>query len=167
MTLHMAGASISDEDRKFMKLAIDKSREGVEHGQTPFGACIVRDGEVIACACNRVWDATDITAHAEVVAIREACAKLGTISLRGCAIYSSTEPCPMCFSAIHWAGMDRIFFGASIADAERFGFRELAISNEKMRELGGAEVRVTGGVMAAEAITVFKVWARRGDRRPY
>ncbi len=163
----MVNAAVIDSRRKFMAMAIEKSREGVGRGQTPFGACIVKGGEAVSCAHNRVWETTDITAHAEVVAIREACAKLETVDLRGCTIYSSTEPCPMCFSAIHWAGIGEIVFGASIADAARFGFRELEISNDKMLELGGANVAVVGGVMATEAVEVFEDWSRRNDRRSY
>jgi tRNA(Arg) A34 adenosine deaminase TadA len=150
-----------------MSMAIEKCREGVREGQTPFGACIVKGGEVVACAHNRVWADTDITAHAEVVAIREACARLGTVDLSGCTIYSTVEPCPMCFSAIHWAGIGEIVFGASIGDAAAAGFRELAISNERMREMGRSGVRVTGGVMREEALAVFKEWAKRKDRKTY
>ena len=115
-----------------MELAIAKTREGIRHGQTPFGACIVKKGRVIACSHNEVWKNTDITAHAEVAAIRVACRKLGTIDLSGCTIYSTCEPCPMCFSAIHWAGIGKIVYGAGIADAAECGFGELEISNAAM-----------------------------------
>ena len=98
----------------FMQLALDKAKEGVDNGQSPFGACIVKKGKVIACEHNIVWESTDITAHAEIHAVREANLKLNSIELSGCVIYSTCEPCPMCFTAIHWARIDRIYFGAGI-----------------------------------------------------
>src|SRR3954471_17423818 len=119
----------------WMRLAIAKAREGIAAGQTPFGACVVRGDALIAVAHNVVLRTTDITAHAEVTAIREACRALGTIDLGGCTIYSTCEPCPMCFSACHWANLDRIVCGATIAEAARCGFRELAISNSDMKRM--------------------------------
>ncbi|MFH0815282.1 MAG: nucleoside deaminase [Methanobacteriota archaeon] len=157
----------NDAKRRFMALAIDQSREGVREGQTPFGACIVKDGEVVSCAHNNVWASTDITAHAEIVAIRGACAKLGTIDLSGCDIYSTTEPCPMCFSAIHWARIGEVVFGASIADAKAYGFHELPISNEAMKETGKSPIKITRGFMAREALDVFAEWAKSKEKRTY
>ena len=156
-----------DPKRKFMKMAIDKSREGIARGQTPFGACVVNNGDVVSCAHNKVWASTDITAHAEIVAIREACSKLGTINLSGCVIYATTEPCPMCFSAIHWANIGEVVFGASIADAKAYGFHELTISNEAMKEMGQSKVKITRGFMAREALAVFIEWAARTGRKTY
>src|SRR5688572_21940368 len=106
-------------DDQYMRIAIEKAREGIAADQSPFGACIVREGQILACEHNVVWRTTDSTAHAEVNAIRVACQAVGGVKLAGATIYSTTEPCPMCFAAIHWAGIDRIVFGASIADAER------------------------------------------------
>lgn len=153
--------------RELMQMAIDKAREGIRAGQTPFGACIARDGQVVACAHNRVWASTDITAHAEVTAIREACERLGSISLAGCVIYSTCEPCPMCFSACHWAGLARIVYGASIEDARAAGFNELGISNERMRALGGSPVVAEGGFMREACAGLFREWTARTDRRTY
>jgi len=150
-----------------MQLAIDKTREGVAQGQTPFGACIVKDGKAVSCEHNKVWATSDITAHAEIVAIREACKRLGTIDLSGCVIYSTTEPCPMCFSAIHWANIGEVVFGASIADAKAYGFHELTISNEEMKEMGGSDVNLTRGFMAKEALAVFEEWANRKEKKAY
>jgi tRNA(Arg) A34 adenosine deaminase TadA len=151
-----------------MGLAIEQSRAAIGKGQTPFGAVIVRGegehAELVIAAHNVVFETTDITAHGEVNAIRLACRKLGTIDLRGCTIYSSTEPCPMCFSAIHWAGMKRIVFGAAIADAKRAGFNELSISNEEMKARGGSPVEVVGGVMKEEAAAVFEEFLARGAK---
>ncbi len=150
-----------------MRTAIAKAREGIAAGQTPFGACILRHGEVIACEHNQVWSTTDSTAHAEVVALRAACRKLGTIDLSGCTIYATCEPCPMCFAACHWAKVSHIVFGSSIADAQAAGFSELTISNEDMKHLGGSPITVTGGVLREEAIALFELWKSQPDRRGY
>ena len=137
---------MSDED--FMRLAIDKTRDGLKAGQMPFGAVIVRDGKIIACEHNVVWATTDITAHAEVTAIRKACLVLETIDLAGCSIYSTTEPCPMCFSACHWAKLDRIVYGAAIDDARAAGFSELPISNLEMKRQGGSKIEIVPHFLA-------------------
>lgn len=125
-----------------MKKAVEKAKEGMKKGQTPFGACIVKDGKVISCAHNTVWADKDPTAHAEVNAIRKACKKIKDIDLSGCTLYTTTEPCPMCFSAIHWAKIDKIVYGATIADAKKAGFNELTISNKKMKESGKSKVKI-------------------------
>lgn len=154
-------------DQGLMREAIGKAREGLASGQTPFGACIARDGKVISCEHNRVWETTDITAHAEITAIREACRKLGSVDLSGCVIYSTTEPCPMCFSAIHWARIGKVVFGTGIADADEAGFNELAISNEHMREAGGSPVQIVRGFMRDECLELFREFARRPGKRTY
>jgi len=150
-----------------MRHALEACRCGVEAGQSPFGACIVRDGHVVAQTHNHVWLDTDPTAHAEVQCIRQACRALGTIDLTGCVIYSTTEPCPMCFGAIHWARITRIVYAASIADARSFGFNELGISNDKMKQLAGSPVEMIGGLMRDEALGLFRAWKERADHRAY
>jgi guanine deaminase len=157
--------SMSDE--RFMRLAIEKAREGIRKGQTPFGACIVKDGQVISCAHNGVWETTDITAHAEVRAIRDACAKLGTIDLSGCTIYTTCEPCPMCFSACHWAKISRIVYGAGINDAKGAGFNELTLSGEEMKARGNSPVELTGKLLEEENRALFRLWSEQGCRMPY
>ena len=154
-------------DADWMQQAIEKTEEGIAAGQTPFGACIVKDDALIACAHNTVWDTTDITAHAEVNAIRQACRELGTIDLSGCVIYTTCEPCPMCFSACHWARIRRVVYGASIADAQAAGFNELTIPSEDMKRLGGSATEITGGVLREEAYALFERWLARADRRAY
>ncbi len=156
------------DDEKYMRLAIEKTREGIRRGQTPFSACIVSgDGQVLACAHNVVWATTDITAHGEVNTIREACRFTGTIDLSGSTIYSTTEPCPMCFSAIHWARIKRVVYGASINDAQKAGFNELTISNELMKKEGGSPVETVGGVLRHECVALFKEWKDFGQARTY
>ena len=114
-----------------IRLSLEKMRQGLGG---PFGAIIVKDGEIIARGSNQVTSANDPTAHAEVVAIREACRRLGTFLLSGCELYTSCEPCPMCLSACYWARLDRVFFAATRQDAAEAGFdddflyRELAVA---------------------------------------
>jgi len=154
-------------DTRFMRLAIAKAEAGVEAGGSPFGACIVKDSKVVACVHNVVWQTTDITAHAEIHCIREACRELGVIDLEGCTIYATTEPCPMCFSAIHWAHCGRIVYGTSIADAQAAGFRELTISNEQMKSLGGSEVEIESGFLREECLVLFEAFNARADKAVY
>ena len=154
-------------DAELMRLAIAEARKGMAAGQTPFGACIARHGEPIVLAHNTVWHDTDITAHAEIVAIREACRRLCSVDLGSCAIYSTTEPCPMCFAACHWARISTIVFATGIDDARRAGFSELAISNEQMKRDGGSTTEVRGGVLRDEAIQLFEEWSRSPGRRTY
>jgi tRNA(Arg) A34 adenosine deaminase TadA len=152
---------------RFMMQAIEAARKGIEEGQTPFGSCIVKDGEVVACAHNTVWKDTDITAHAEMNAIREACRALDTVDLSGCAIYSTTEPCTMCFSAIHWARLSTIVYGAQIRDAKEFGFSELHIPNEKMRELAGSGMELVEDVLREECMELFRAWSAGSVKKVY
>lgn len=154
-------------EERFMRMAIEKTREGIARGNSPFGACIVRSDEVIAVDHNVVWQTTDITAHAEITALRHACNHLSAIDLTGCVIYSTTEPCPMCFTACHWARIDTIVFGASIADAARAGFHELTVSNETLKERGGSEVRIVRGFMAQECAALFDEWLAKTTRPAY
>ncbi len=152
---------------RYMERAIKAAQEGIAAGQTPFGACIVKDDQVISCSGNTVWKDMDITAHAEINAIRKACRELGTVNLTGCVIYSTCEPCPMCFAACSWARISRIVFGTRIDDAARFGFSELRISNETMREMGDLNIEIIGGFMRDECIALFEKWSRGPDKRSY
>ena len=155
------------QDEAFMHMAVDKASRGIRQGQTPFGACIVRRGKVIALEHNRVWQTTDITAHAEVQAIRSACRKLKTVVLSDCVIYSTCEPCPMCFSACHWAGLQKVYFGAYIKDAKNAGFNELTISARQMKMLGKSLVHVYGGLLRQENTALLKAWAAEENKRIY
>ena len=151
------------DDEKFMKLAIVKAFIGIEKGQSPFGACIVKNGKAVSISNNAVKKETDSTAHAEINAIREACRKLKTYDLSGCTIYSTCEPCPMCFSACHWAKIGRIVYGAKISDAKSIGFNELSISNAEMKRLGGSRIKVEGNFMRRENLELFKSWKKRRE----
>src|SRR5712672_1096036 len=118
-------------DKAFMARAIELSVANVRSGSGgPFGTVIVRDGAVVAEAANRVTASNDPTAHAEVLAIRQACQKLGFFELKGCDLYTSCEPCPMCLGAIYWARIERVFFAATAADAADAGFDDAFIYDE-------------------------------------
>ncbi len=150
-----------------MRLAIEKAKEGIRKGQTPFGACIVRRNKVVSSAHNLVWKNTDITAHAEIIAIRDACRKLKSIDLLGCTIYSTCEPCPMCFAACYWAGIKRIVYGSSIKDAKRIGFNELLVTNRKMKILSKTKLQIESGFIKEECAEVFKIWLKYKDKKAY
>lgn len=129
----------------------------------PFGAVIVRDGEVVAEAHNTVTSENDPTAHAEVNAIRAACAKLGTTSLEGGEIYASGEPCPMCLAAIYRARLGRIYYANRKEDAHRFGFRDDSLDSEILLPPQARRIPMTR-VLGDEALAVFSEWDGRPDR---
>ena len=154
-------------EKRFMARAIREARKNlVRPDGGPFGACVVKDGLVVAVARNTVL-ANDATCHAEVNAIRKASRKLGTFDLSGCEIYSTTEPCPMCFGAIHWARIGTVYFGAGIGDAARAGFHELRISNAQMKTLGRSRIRLVPGVLRAECLELFEAWKALPLRKLY
>jgi tRNA(Arg) A34 adenosine deaminase TadA len=154
-------------DEGAMRLAIAEARKGIRKGQTPFGACIANDGEILAVAHNCVFASTDITCHAEIAAIREACSVTGDVHLTGAVCYTTCEPCPMCFSACHWADIAALVYGAEIQDAAGLGFRELTISDRTMKEVGNSRIEIVGGFLRDECITLFTEWSKRPDRRTY
>ena len=142
-------------DRRYMTRAIREARKNlVRPDGGPFGACIVKQGRVVALARNTVLR-NDATCHAEVNAIRKASKRLGTFDLGGCEIYSTTEPCPMCFGAIHWARIGTVHFGTGIPDAARAGFHELRISNARLKALGRSKIRLVPGFMRTECLGSF------------
>ncbi len=128
---------ITERDRKYMALAIEKAVENIQVGGGPFGAVIVKDDAIIAVEGNRVTANNDPTAHAEIQAIRAACRALGTFDLSGCTLYASCEPCPMCLGAIYWAHLDRYFYAGTQLDAkdadfdDSFIYREFAAAPEE------------------------------------
>jgi tRNA(Arg) A34 adenosine deaminase TadA len=150
---------------EFMHEAIRAARAGIRKGGGPFGACIVRSGKIVSCAHNSVVPGCDSTAHAEIKAIRAAEKKLKTIDLSDCVIYSTTEPCPMCFSAVHWAKIKKIVYGTSTADAKKVGFNELVITDEALKRLGKSKIRLEKGVMKDECAALFKEWKASGNKR--
>ncbi len=150
-----------------MARAIELSIKNVRTGRGgPFGAVVARNGEIVSEGVNSVTLTNDPTAHAEVVAIREACKKLGTFELRGCEIYSSCEPCPMCLGAIYWARPDRVYFGGSAADAAQAGFDDSFIYREI--PLGHSERKIAMvQLMRDEALEAFRAWKNLPNKIPY
>lgn len=154
-------------DNPFMSRAIQLSIENVRSGSGgPFGAVIVKDGLVVAEGVNRVTLTNDPTAHAEVVAIREACAKLGGFLLKDCEIYTSCEPCPMCLGAIYWAHLGGIYFGNLAADARKTGFDDSFIYNEFAKPLSQRSIPMVQ-MMHDQALAGFRAWQERSDKIPY
>ncbi|MDO6461273.1 nucleoside deaminase [Granulosicoccaceae sp. 1_MG-2023] len=157
----------SGEDKSMMQQAIDLSMEKMLAGcGGPFGAVIVKDGEIIARGFNKVTSDHDPTAHAEVVAIREACNALGTYELRGCEIYTSCEPCPMCLSAIYWARIDRIWYGNSRQQAAEIGFDDEFLYREVGTPIEERKIP-TRQLLPEEAFKAFKAWDEKEDKILY
>lgn len=162
----MTKSNFTAEDAKFMQQAIDLSIESVANGGGPFGAVIVRNGEVIATGTNRVTESCDPTAHAEVSAIRAACAKLGEFKLSGCTIYSSCEPCPMCLSALYWAGVERIFYGNTKQDAKAINFDDSFIYDQIALDYSERSIPCIN-IMRQQALAGFKAWQEKEDKVLY
>lgn len=155
------------EPEVLMAHAIAKAREGIAASQSPFGCAISRDGEMLAVCHNRVMADTDITAHAEMNAIRMACSQLGNVHLDGCIVATTCEPCPMCMAALHWARVSRVYFGSTIADAESAGFNELQVPAADVLRIGGSNVKLQSGVLANECKSLFDEWLNSPDPQPY
>ncbi len=149
--------------REAIRLSIEKM-EGGEGG--PFGAVVVRNGQIVGRGWNRVTSTNDPTAHAEVVAIRDACARLNTFSLAGCELYSSCEPCPLCLAAIYWSRLDRIYYAATCDDAAAAGFDD----RHFYRELGlpaGERSLPAEQALRDEALVALRAWTNKPDRIRY
>lgn len=153
--------------RSFLQRAVDIARDHMHGGQGgPFGAVVVENGTVIAEGFNQVTSCNDPTAHAEVVAIREACKAKGTFDLSGCEIYASCEPCPMCLAAIYWARLDRIYYANTRDDAARIDFDDSLIYDEVAKSPQDRNIPMTH-VPLDDALAVFDEWARKEDKIPY
>jgi tRNA(Arg) A34 adenosine deaminase TadA len=150
-----------------MRLAIEKCRQGIAAGQSPFGCAIARGSDVLSCSHNTVVLTTDITAHAEVNAIREACRAVGDIFLDGATVATTCEPCPMCMAALHWARVDTVYYGASIADADTAGFNELQLPAAELLRLGGSTVKLIPQMLPEECRQLFAEWKANPKRTPY
>ena len=157
---------ITEQDKTFMREAIRLADESVKNGGGPFGAVIVKDGEIVAGSANSVTLDNDPTAHAEVNTIRKACRKLGTFDLSGCVIYTSCEPCPMCLGAIYWAHLDRIYFGNTRKDAADIEFADDFIYLELDKKL---EERILPIIplLRNEALGTFRKWQETEEKEEY
>ena len=150
----------------FMKRAIELSILNINNNGGPFGCVIVKQNKIIAEGTNRVTYNNDPTAHAEIIAIRNACEKLNTFNLEGCELYTSCEPCPMCLSAIYWSHIDKIYFGNSRSDASKIGFDDEFIYNELNKELSSRKIIMTQ-INQNEAIKAFLDWEKKLDKVKY
>jgi tRNA(Arg) A34 adenosine deaminase TadA len=156
----------TEADIHFMREAIRLADESVASGGGPFGAVIVKDGELIAGASNRVTLDNDPTAHAEVNAIRQACRQLGTFDLKGSVIYTSCEPCPMCLGAIYWAGIDRIYYANTREDAAAADFADGFIYDELGKPLEERTLPIIP-LLRDEALHTFRQWQEKTDKTVY
>jgi len=156
-----------DSDQKYMHLAIQEARKNFQTlDGGPFGACIVRGNKVAAVARNTVLK-NDATCHAEINAIRIASKKMKTFDLSDCVIYSTTEPCPMCFSAIHWARIKKIVYGTTTADAAKIGFNELRITDKELKRLGKSRVKIYRSKLVSECKKLFSDWQKFPRKQLY
>ena len=154
-------------DPRWMAEAIRLATEGVLAGRGgPFGAVVVRQGQVVGRGCNEVTSASDPTAHAEMGAIRDACRRLGNFSLAGCELYASCEPGPMCLAAIYWARLDRLYYAADSAAAAAAGFDDEHIRRELQTSLTRQSLPIER-LLVDDALAPFIAWQSKPDKAPY
>ncbi|PCI51074.1 MAG: tRNA-specific adenosine deaminase [Moraxellaceae bacterium] len=150
-----------------MEAAIEKAKQGMANGQSPFGCAISINGKIIAVSHNSVVRDTDITAHAEINAIRQACKQIDNIFLSDAIVASTCEPCPMCMAALHWARVKEVYYGASISDAEQAGFNELQLPAADIVKQGKSSVILISGYMEKECTELFKTWTMSAQKQAY
>jgi guanine deaminase len=156
-----------NKHQEFMRIAIEYSERNVlESLGGPFGAVVVKDGEIIAASGNKVTSTNDPTAHAEVSAIRLACEKLNTFDLKGCVIYTSCEPCPMCLSAIYWARIDQVYYANTKVDAAEIGFDDKFIYDELDKAMEDRALPIVQ-MMRDEGLEAFKLWNQSAMKVEY
>ena len=151
---------------RFMSRAIELSIESVKSGGGPFGAVIIKNNEIISEGMNRVTKNNDPTAHGEIVAIRNACKNLNDFSLKGCELYTSCEPCPMCLSAIYWSRIDKIYYANTRDDAKKIDFDDSLIYSELAKKIKERKIPTTQ-LMRDEALQGFKLWKNTENKVKY
>ena len=149
-----------------MKRAIELSVQNVNKGGGPFGSVIVKDNRIIAEGSNKVTPTNDPTAHGEIVAIREACKKINDFSLKGCELYSTCEPCPMCLSAIYWARIEKIYYANTREDARKIDFDDSLIYSELQKNINERKISMVQ-IMRNEALKAFELWDKKIDKIKY
>jgi guanine deaminase len=155
------------EHHKHMQLAIEQSEKGMKQNEGgPFGAVVIKDGKIVGRGNNRVTSSNDPTAHAEVMAIRDACKNLNTFQLDGCILYTSCEPCPMCLGAIYWARPDKVFYANTREDAAAIGFDDDFIYNEINVSMDERKIPFEQ-IARDEALKVFELWQNKTDKTAY
>lgn len=158
---------MNERDKYFMRRAIELAEKGMDsNAGGPFGAVIVKDDKIIAEGFNKVTSTNDPTAHAEVLAIREACKKLNSFQLEGCIIYTSCEPCPMCLGAIYWARPKAVFYACNREDASEINFDDQFIYDELVEKMGNRKIKFSS-ILREEALPVFKKWDEKTDITKY
>lgn len=158
---------MTEQDEKFMRRAIELAQKGIDAGAGgPFGCVIVRNGEIVGEGNNKVTSTNDPTAHAEIVAIRNACQNLNSFQLEDCIIYTSCEPCPMCLGAIYWARPAKMFFACNHEDAAKVGFDDHFIYNEIERPIEERKIQSIN-FLRDEGLKVFQNWASKTDKTEY
>jgi tRNA(Arg) A34 adenosine deaminase TadA len=158
---------MNDLDRQFMLRAVELARLGMESNDGgPFGCVVVKDGVIVGEGNNRVTSTNDPTAHAEVVAIRNACTNLGTFQLSGCTVYTSCEPCPMCLGAIYWSRPAAIFYAGTQADAAAAGFDDEEFYKEIEKPNAERNLPMQN-LLREEAQSVFRAWSEKPDKTAY
>jgi len=156
-----------EKDEFFMRRAIRLAQEGIDQNTGgPFGAVVVLNGEIVGEGCNQVTSTNDPTAHAEIVAIRRACEKLGSFQLDDCILYTSCEPCPMCLGAIYWARPSRIFYAATHKDAASVGFDDQFIYEEIEKTIEHRKIKSVN-LLRDEGLKVFEKWTDKTDKTEY
>ena len=158
---------MTEEDERFMRRAIALAQRGIDAGAGgPFGAVIVLGGKIVGEGYNQVTSTNDPTAHAEVVAIRNACQKLNSFQLDSCVLYTSCEPCPMCLGAIYWARPLKVFYAATREDAAQIGFDDQFIYEEIEKNFEHRQMKLVS-LMRDEGLTVFENWMNKTDKTKY
>ncbi len=158
---------MKEQHNKFIRRAVELANEGVNSNcGGPFGAVVVKDNEIIAEGYNSVTSVNDPTAHAEIVAIRKACKKLGTFQLDDCIIYTSCEPCPMCLGAIYWARPKEVYYACTREDAAAIDFDDQFIYNEIGKNINDRQIKFTQ-ILQGEALQVFENWKSKTDKTEY
>jgi len=155
------------QSEHFMREAIAKAREGIELGDAPFAACIVQEGRLLGVENNTVVSGFDITAHAVINLLRKVCQEHRKIDFSKCVVYSTNEPCSMCFSACHWAQTKEIVFGSSIEDTKELGFRDITISNRRMNLYKQSPVVIDPNFLRYENLQLFEEWLSQKHRTVY
>lgn len=156
----------NEEHMRFMKEAIELSKESVASGGGPFGAIVVRNGQIVGKGMNRVTAWNDPTAHAEIVAIRDACKSLNSFKLDGCILYTSCEPCSMCLGSIYWSRLKEVYFANTQHDAADIGFDDAFIYTEIGKEHHERSIMFTQ-IMKTEALEAFEIWSKEDGRVQY
>jgi tRNA(Arg) A34 adenosine deaminase TadA len=158
---------MTEKDEYFMRRAISLAQQGIDsNAGGPFGAVIVKDDVIIGEGCNEVTSTNDPTAHAEIVAIRNACQKLDSFQLDDCVLYTSCEPCPMCLGAIYWARPSKIFYAATHSDAASVGFDDQFIYEEIKKDVEERQIK-TVNLLREEGLKVFRNWENKADKTEY